>query len=189
MAIEAIHVCGIAGSLRQGSYNRMLIDAAAEIAPDGMTIEPFDLDDIPLYDQDVEKQGDPKPVQRLKETIASADALLIATPEYQHGIPGVLKNALDWASRPPGKSVLTRKAAAIMGGTQGRMGTARAQSQLRQTLVYSDTRVVQQPEVLVANVQSVFDGEGRLTDEATRKFIRQLLDALAERVQLLRSPA
>lgn len=182
---RTISVCGFAGSLRQHSYNRMLISAAAEVAPERMTVEPFDLSDIPLFNYDVEQQGDPAPVTAFKDAIAAADAVLIATPEYQHGVPGVLKNALDWASRPPRESVLRGKPTAIMGASPGRTGTARAQSQLRQTLVYNDTRAVQKPEVLVANAKSLFDDEGRLTDDTTRDFVRRLLDALAGFVDAL----
>lgn len=121
-----INVVAFAGSLRQESYNRALLRAAQESAPESMSIDTFDLSPIPLYNYDVEQQGDPEPVQEFKHAIRKADALLIATPEYQHGIPGVLKNALDWASRPPKQSPLQGKPAAIMGATPGMTGTARA---------------------------------------------------------------
>jgi len=177
---ETIHVLGFAGSLRRASYNRALIRAARELAPDGMEVEVFDLDDIPLYNADVEKEGYPEPVQAFHEALDRADALLIATPEYQHGIPGVLKNAIDWASRPPGEAPILRTPVAIMGATPGLWGTARAQSQLRQAMVYNGCPMVLKPEVLVSNAEERFDGEGRLTHEATRKFIGQLLESLAD---------
>lgn len=178
---SSLRVLGIAGSLRKASYNRGLLRAAQELAPAGMEIKIFEgLGAIPLYDADVEAQGDPAPVTTLKTAIGEADALLIATPEYNYGVPGVLKNAVDWASRPPGKSVLNGKPAAIMGASPGATGTARAQLALRQSFVFTQTYALLQPEVLVARAHERFDAEGRLTDEGTRKFVRQLLEALAD---------
>jgi chromate reductase len=185
MKDERIHVLGIAGSLRCLSYNRGLLRAAQEIAPESMKIELFDIAPIPLYNADIEEQGDPEPVRELKEQIRQADALLIATPEYNHSIPGVLKNALDWASRPP-QRVLTGKPVAIMGATTGAWGTARAQEALRQVFVYTQSLVVVAPEVLVANAAGKFDGESNLRDETTRQFVRQLLEVLADWVHRLR---
>jgi chromate reductase len=127
-----IHVLGFAGSLRRGSYNRSLLRAAQEMAPAGMTIEVFDLAPIPVYNADVEAEGDPEPVAAFKAAIRRADALLIACPEYNHGVPGVLKNATDWASRPPRGAALDRKPLALMGASPGMTGSARGQSQLRQ---------------------------------------------------------
>jgi chromate reductase len=176
-----LRVLGIPGSLRAASFNRALLRAASELAPDGMEIRIFDgLRDVPLYDADVEAKGDPPPVVALKTAIGKADALLIATPEYNYGVPGVLKNAIDWASRPPGKSVLNGKPAAIMGASPAGTGTARAQLALRQSFVFTDTRVLLRPEVLVARAQEKIDAQGRLTDEPTREFIRQLLEALLD---------
>jgi chromate reductase, NAD(P)H dehydrogenase (quinone) len=177
---ETIHVLGFAGSLRRASYNRALIRAARELAPDGMEVEVFELDDIPLYNADVEEEGYPEGVQAFHEALNRADAVLIATPEYQHGIPGVLKNAIDWASRPPGEAPILRTPVAIMGATPGLWGTARAQTQLRQAMVYNGCPMVLKPEVLVSNAGERFDDEGRLTHEATRKFIGQLLESLAD---------
>src|SRR5262245_39739521 len=125
MVDTPLEVLGIAGSLRRESYNRGLLRAAQEMAPEGMTIRSFELDAIPLYNGDVEAAGDPAPVAQLKEAIRGADALLLATPEYNYGVPGVLKNAVDWASRPPAKSVLSGKPAAIMGASPGMGGTIR----------------------------------------------------------------
>lgn len=174
-------VCGIAGSLRTGSLNRALLRAARELAPAGMEIRIFDgMADIPLYNQDVEATGDPEPVQALKRAIGEADALLVVTPEYNHGVPGVLKNAIDWASRPAGGSVLARKPAAILGASPGVTGTARAQSQLRQAFVFTNTPVVPQPEILVYRAHEKFDADGRLTDEKTREFVGKLLHELAD---------
>lgn len=174
-------VCGIAGSLRRGSFNRSLLRAAQELAPADVEIRIFDrLSEIPLYNQDVEAEGDPEPVQALKRAIAEADALLIATPEYNHGVPGVLKNAIDWASRPPRRAVLAGKPAALFGASPGVTGTARAQSQLRQAFVFTDTPVLPQPEILVYRAHEKFDAEGRLTDEKTREFVGRLLVQLAD---------
>ncbi|HEX6748302.1 MAG TPA: NADPH-dependent FMN reductase [Longimicrobium sp.] len=174
-------VCGIAGSLRRGSYNHALLREARELAPEGMELRIFDrMAEIPLFNEDVEAAGDPEPVRALKRAIAEADALLIATPEYNHGVPGVLKNAIDWASRPAPGSVLAGKPAAIFGASPGIVGTARAQSQLRQSLVFTDTPTLPQPEVLVYRAHEKFDAEGRLTDETTRRFVGMLLRRLAE---------
>lgn len=178
MPDDKLNVIGFAGSLRKGSFNRMLLETARSLAPDGMGVEPFDLAPIPLYNQDVEEQGDPEPVTTFKQRIAAADALLIVTPEYQQGVPGVLKNALDWASRPPGESPLQGKTAAIMGASRGMTATARAQSQLRQVLVYNDVQMVLRPEVLVGRAHEKFDDQGRLTDEQATKLIKQVLESL-----------
>ncbi len=174
-----MRVVGIAGSLREKSFNRGLLRAAVEVAPDGMSIEVWDrLREVPPYDNDVEAQGDPEVVTDLKDAIARADALLVVTPEYNYGIPGILKNAIDWASRPPGKSPLGGKPVAIMGATPGQTGTARAQLALRQSFVFTDSPVLLRPEVLVNRAGEKFDADGNLTDEKTREFVRKLLDAL-----------
>jgi chromate reductase len=173
-------VLGIAGSLRVGSLNRSLLRAAQELTPPGMEITVFDLAPIPLYNADVEAKGDPEPVTALKAAIRQADALLFVTPEYNFGVPGVLKNAVDWASRPPRDSALKGKPAAIMGATLGTGGTGRAQMQLRQAFVFTQTHALVSPEVLVARAQDKFDASGRLTDEPTRKSVGKLLEALAD---------
>jgi chromate reductase len=175
-----IHVLGFAGSLRRGSYNRALLRAAQELAPAGMAIEVFDLAPVPLYNADVEAEGDPEPVAAFKAAIRRADALLIACPEYNHGVPGVLKNAIDWASRPPRGAALDRKPLALMGASPGMTGSARGQGQLRQAFVFTNSYALPQPEMLVARAQEKFDEQGNLTDEKTREFLRRLLDALAE---------
>src|SRR2546427_8690289 len=160
-----LRILGIAGSVRAGSFNRALIRAAVELSPEGLEVRAFEgLGAIPLYDADVEAKGDPPPVVALKAAIGDADALLIATPEYNYGVPGVLKNAIDWASRPPGRSVLTRKPAAIMGATPGATGTVRAQLALRQSFVFTETYALLRPELLVARAHERIDAAGRLTD-------------------------
>ncbi len=177
---EPLRVLGFAGSLRQGSYNRALLRAAVDLAPEGMVIHTFDLAPIPLYNADVEAEGDPAPVAEFKRAIREAGALLIATPEYNYGVPGVLKNAIDWASRPPDDSPLAGKPAAILGASPGQTGTARSQLQLRQAFVFTGTHAVPNPEVLVARARDKFDADGKLTDEKTREFVVKLLEALVE---------
>ena len=186
MDATPLNVVGIAGSLRQGSYNRGLIRAAVELAPAGMRLTMHELGDLPLFNADVEALGDPDPVRRLKEAIGAADALLIATPEYNRCVPGVLKNAIDWASRPPRHSVLTNKPVAIMGASTGGGGTARAQAHLRDGLGYTNGLVLPQPEVLVPFAASRFDEAGDLHDDQTKDAIRDLLAAFAEWVRQLR---
>jgi chromate reductase len=156
-----------------------MIRAAVELAPVGTTVVPFELAPIPMFNADVEAEGDPRAVAEFKRAIADADALLIATPEYNHCVPGVLKNAIDWASRPARQSVLTGKPVAIMGASTGRGATARAQAHLRDGLAYTNGLVLPLPEVLVGLSGERFDGEGNLTDPATRQEIRDLLVALA----------
>jgi len=175
-----LRVLGFAGSLRAASYNKMLLRAAVELAPAGMEIEIFDIGEIPLFNEDVEAAGTPPAVEAFRDAIRRADALLIATPEYNHGVPGVLKNAIDWASRPPRKSPLAGKPAALFGASPGTTGTARAQTQLRASFVFTDTPALPQPEVLVFRAHEKFDADGRLTDEPTRVFVGRLLVALAD---------
>src|SRR5262245_59659146 len=171
-------VVGIAGSLREGSLNKGLLRAATELAPAGMEIVIYNrLGDIPPYNDDVFTKGDPEPVADMKKFIGGADALLIVTPEYNYGVPGVLKNAIDWASRPSGKSVLNRKPAAIMGCSPGLGGTIRAQHALRQSFVFTDTHVMSQPEIKIPSAASHFDGSATLTDQNTREHVKNFLAA------------
>jgi chromate reductase, NAD(P)H dehydrogenase (quinone) len=173
-----VHVLGFSGSLRKGSYNTGLLRAALEMLPEGMTLEIFDLAPIPLFNQDLSDAGAfPPSVADFKARIRAADALLIATPEYNFSMPGVLKNAIDWVSRPIAESPFDNKPAAVM-GAGGAMGTSRAQYHLRQTAVFLNLRMVNRPEVTVPYAREKFDASGRLTDETTRGFIRKLLEAL-----------
>src|SRR5262249_54984307 len=182
-----LRIVGIAGSLRASSYNRGLLRAAQDVAPAGMSITICDLASIPLYNADVEAQRDPQPVAELKTAVREADALLIAVPEYNYGVSGVLKNAIDWLSRPPSRSVLHQKSAALMGASPGMTGTARAQLQLRQAFVYTQTAVMPPPpEILVAHADEKFDAGGQLTDEDTRARLRHLLEALATWTQIIK---
>jgi len=187
---RSLTALGIAGSLRAASYNRALLQAAIELAPADLTIVSFErLGEIPLYNQDVEPRGDPEPVAALKQAIRAADALLFVTPEYNYGVPGVLKNAIDWASRPVDKTPLKGKPAAIMGASAGTGGTIRAQLQLRQAFVFTQTYALQGPEILVARASEKFNADGRLTDERTREAVHRHLVALAEWTRRLRGIA
>ena len=177
----SIRVSGIVGSLREGSLNKGLLRAATELAPAGMEIEIYTrLGDIPPYNDDVFMKGDPEPVADLKNFIGGADALLISTPEYNYGVPGVLKNAIDWASRPAGKSALNRKPAALMGCSPGLGGTIRAQHSLRQSFVFTETHVMSQPEIKIPSAAALFDASAKLTDENTRQYIKKFLEAFAK---------
>jgi chromate reductase len=178
MAVEQIQILGIAGSLRRASYNRGLIRASAQLAPSGTVIRILDLGDLPLYNQDVEDAGEPASVVQLKSAIHGADAMLVATPEYNHGVPGVLKNALDWASRPRATSPLTDKPVAVMGASPGRGATARAQTQLRDAFVFTGACVMPLPELLVGAAASHFDADGNLTDPEIQSALVNLVAAL-----------
>ena len=176
---NSIRILGIAGSLRRDSYNRATLRAAIELVPEGATIEVFELDGIPGFNQD-EEQNPPAKVVELKKRVREADAILFVTPEYNYSVPGVLKNAIDWASRPYGDSAWSGKPAAIMGASVGAIGTARAQYHLRQMMVFLNMFPINQPEVMIGNASARFDSSGNLTDEATRKFITQLLQNLVD---------
>lgn len=170
-------ILGIAGSLRKGSYNKAILRAAQQLAPTGTVLEIFELDGIPPFNQD-EDSRPPQRVVELKARVRAADAILFATPEYNYSIPGVLKNAIDWASRPYGDNAWNEKPVAIMGASIGMLGTARAQYHLRQCFVFLNMHALNQPEVMIANASQRFDERGNLTDEKAREFIRQQLEAL-----------
>lgn len=174
---ETIKVLGIAGSLRKESFNKSTLNAAVELAPDGMEIEIFDIDGFTGFNQD-DEQDPPAKVVEFKEKIRAADAILFVTPEYNYSVPGVLKNAIDWASRPYGDNAWAEKPAAIMGASIGGIATARAQYHLRQMMVFLNMFPVNQPEVMIGNCTGKFDENGKLTDEMSRKLITQLLENL-----------
>lgn len=176
---KPIRILGIAGSLRRESYNRAALRAATQLVPEGATIDILELDDLPGFNQD-EEQNPPAKVVELKRRIREADAILFVTPEYNYSVPGVLKNAIDWASRPYGDSAWNGKPAAIMGASVGAIGTARAQYHLRQMFVFLNMFPINQPEVMISNAQDRFDSQGNLTDDTTKDLIRQLLQNLTE---------
>jgi chromate reductase len=176
---EATRILAFSGSLRQASFNTGLLRAAQRIAPDGVDVEIFDLRGIPLFDQDVEDAGDPDRVVELRRAIADADALLIACPEYNGGVTGALKNAIDWASRPPGKSVLPGKPTAIVGATPGAGGTRFAQMMLRHTLGVLSVPTLPSPSFYLAQAHEKFT-DGELDDEKTEQFLARVLAALVD---------
>jgi chromate reductase len=174
-----VNVVGIAGSLRRESYNRGLLEAARGLAPASMTIEPFDLAGIPLYNGDLDTDEQrPAEVTRLKAAVAGAGAVLIVTPEYNHSVPGVLQNAIDWVSRPGLNSPLKGKPVAIMGASTGPVGSARAQQQLKLTLMSTLALILPHPGVVVGQVKEKFDASGTLTHEPTRQFVAAFLREL-----------
>jgi chromate reductase, NAD(P)H dehydrogenase (quinone) len=172
-------ILAIAGSLRQGSYNQGLLRAAEELAPDWVEVRFFDISTPPFFNEDLEAAGDPEAVRRFKEAIINANAVLIATPEYNGAVPGVLANAIDWASRPTGRSVLRNKPVAVMGAVLGKSGSANAQATLRGVLSRVGAVVVPDPQVLVQYASRLFDEQVNLRDEDTREEIRQLVEAVA----------
>ncbi|MEP7293922.1 MAG: NAD(P)H-dependent oxidoreductase [Chloroflexota bacterium] len=177
-----LHLLAFSGSLRKRSYNSALLRACADLLPPDMTLEIFDLAPLPMYNDDVYHQGFPAEVQHFRERIVAADALLIATPEYNHSIPGALKNAIDWASRPDqhGYRPLNWKPAGIMGVVDGGYGAVTALSHLREILASVNCYVVSKPAIRVPYANKKFDADLRLTDEATRTFVRKLLVELAD---------
>jgi chromate reductase len=174
-----VRILGIAGSLRRQSYNRALLRAATQIAPEGAAIDVFEIDGIPPFSED-DEQDPPEKVLELKRRIRESDAVLFVTPEYNYSIPGVLKNAIDWASRPYGDSAWSGKPAAVMGASTGSIGTARAQYHLRQVMVFLDMFPLNQPEVMVGGANECFDTVGNLTDEETREYVRLLVQSLVD---------
>ncbi len=175
--MENINILGIAGSLRQSSYNRAALRAAKSLIPDNAVLNIFELDGIPGFNQD-DEQNPPEKVVQLKKRVLAADAILFVTPEYNYSIPGVLKNAIDWASRPYGESVWNGKPAAIMGASIGTLGTARAQYHLRQCCVFLNMFPLNNPEVMIPNAADRFDADGNLVDDKSRELIAQLLQSL-----------
>jgi chromate reductase len=182
---DKISILGFAGSLRKGSFNKAILRAAHDMVPADAQLEIFDIDGIPPFSEDLEQQPTEK-VKGFKEKIRAADAILIATPEYNYSMPGVLKNAIDWASRPYGDNAWNGKPAAIMGASIGMLGTARAQYHLRQTMVFINMHPLNGPEVMVPYAQDKVDENGRLHDEETRKRIKKLIVALVEHARNLK---
>jgi len=181
----SITILGIAGSLRKASFNKAALRAAQKLVPEGASIEIFDIDGLPGFNQDDEKNP-PAKVVELKARIRAADAILFVTPEYNYSIPGVLKNAIDWASRPYVDSAWNGKPVAVMGASVGVIGTARAQYHLRQVFVFLDMDPVNQPEVMI-NASKSFDDQGNLTDQQTRELVGKLLANLVKKAAARRA--
>lgn len=180
---QPVKILGLSGSLRKASYNTSLLKSASELMPEGMNLHIFDLTPLPMFNPDFEKPF-PESVAELRRQIAEADAVLIATPEYNSSVSSTLKNAIDWASRPPNKP-LEGKPVAIIGVTTGNFGTVRAQLQLRQILTHVGALLMAKPEVLISRAEQVFDSDGLLTDETARGFLRDFIGALSQWVQRL----
>lgn len=184
---EKIKILGICGSLREGSFNLSALKAAAELAPEGVEIEIFSIGGIPEFVQGHDLNP-PEKVVEFKRKIREADAILFASPEYNYSVPGVLKNAIDWASRPYGDSAWEGKPAAIMGASPGTGGTMRMQYHLRQIMVFLNMFPINKPEVMIGTCTNKFDENGNLTDEKTREFIGQMIKALAEWTRKINHP-
>jgi chromate reductase len=182
-----LKILAFTGSLRNQSYNKLLLKAASELAPESMEIEMFDLKDIPLYNSDVEAIEIPESVIKFKEKIKSADGLLIGVQEYNYSISGVLKNAIDWASRPPMGSPLNQKPATILGGSTGMSGTIRAQAHLRQVLAFSEIYDMKKPEVLVTKIQDKFDNNGNLIDEKLKEHLLKFLNSFEKWINIFKN--
>lgn len=183
---QPIRIAGISGSLRRGSYNTATLRAAVELRPEGMEIDVIELHGVPLYNADVEAQGWPPAVAELRRRIEPAHGLLIASPEYNYSIPGVLKNAIDWLSRPERETPIYGKPVAIVGATPSMIGTARAQAHLRQIAFYNAMPLLASEEILIARASDKFDGEGRLVDDDTRKRLAAMLETFRAWVRLNR---
>jgi len=176
---QTVKILGFVGSLRKGSYNKALMRAAVELKPKDAIIEVFDLEGIPPFNQDLERQS-PRIVKEFKAKIRKADALLIASPEYNYSVPGVLKNAIDWASRPYGDNAFEGKPVAIMSASVGSLGGVRAQYQLRQSFIALNMHPLNRPEVMMPLAQDNVDANGNVASEQTRQLIRELLEALVQ---------
>jgi chromate reductase len=174
---KSVDILGFAGSLRKGSFNKSLLRAAKELVPKGAKLEIFDLAEIPVFNQDFENKP-PEIVKEFKAKIKAADAILIVTPEYNYSIPGVLKNAIDWASRPYGDNAFEDKPVALMSASSGMLGAARAQYHLRQTFIFLNMHAVNRPEVIVTFADEKIDEKGNVIDEKTKEKIKELLKAL-----------
>jgi chromate reductase len=184
---DDITILGIAGSLRKDSFNKGALRAAQTLCPDGARLEIYDIAGLPLFNQDEEKNPTPK-VSEFKQKIRAADAILLVTPEYNYGVPGVMKNAIDVASRPYGDNAWNGKPVALMSAAASIAGGIRAQYQVRQCFVFLNMDAVMQPEVAIGNAQQRFDASGNLTDETSKKLIRQLLENLVAKARRLRQP-
>lgn len=181
-----VRIAGISGSLRRGSYNTMLLRAAGELLPEGAALEILDIGGLPLYNEDTRLAGPPDAVREFRDRLHRNDAILFAVPEYNYSFSGVLKNAIDWASRPSEDSPLRRKPVAMMGASQGAFGTVRAQLHLRQVCVFCNMLPVDRPELMVREPRTKFSGEGALTDGDTRNLLRQLVAELVRWTRVLR---
>jgi len=177
---EQVSILAFAGSLRKDSYNKSLLRAARDLAPETMKVEFFDLEGIPFFNADVEAEGDPDYVKKFKKAIRKADGILVATPEYNYGMSSVVKAAIEWSSRPPEDAPIEEKPVGIMGASTSLTGTARSQNHLRQSFAYTNSYCMPYPEILVYRADEKFDDEGNLTDEETLDFLETYMEAFHE---------
>jgi chromate reductase, NAD(P)H dehydrogenase (quinone) len=184
--MNPLEIFGFAGSLRKGSYNRSALRAAQAMATSDVKVDIFELNGMPLFNED-DESNPAKIVTEFRERITSADAILIATPEYNYSVPGVLKNAIDWGSRPYGKGALIGKPVAIMGASPGMLGTARAQYDLRKMFVFLNMYALNQPEVMIPFASKAFDAQGNITDDKAKEKIKELVAALADWARKLKT--
>jgi chromate reductase len=180
--METLNFIAFTGSIRKGSYNRKLIQAAQELAPDNVNIEILNIADLPHFNEDLEENF-PEEAQNLKNKIEQTDGILVSTPEYNRSIPGVFKNAIDWTSRPYGQNSWVGKPVYVMGASIGGIATAIAQSHLKHSLLYLDAYVMGQPEFYLGNAMDKFDDNGKLTDADTRKLLEKALKDFVDFVQ------
>jgi chromate reductase, NAD(P)H dehydrogenase (quinone) len=176
---DSLKILGFAGSLRKGSYNRALLRASLELLPPDTALEIYEIGEIPVFNSDLESSL-PEPVKQFKQKIKASDAILVVTPEYNYSVPGVLKNAIDWASRPYGDNAFESKPVAIMSASTGMLGGARAQYHLRQSFIFLNMRPVNKPEVFVTFAPQKFDANSKLIDEKTREVVKSLIISLVE---------
>ncbi len=182
---KKLHIVGMSGSLRKASFNRMLLQAAGELMPKNAELEILEIGHLPFYNEDLDRDGAPAQVQEFRRRVAAADALLFAVTEYNYSMSAVLKNAVDWASRPVATSGLKGKPAAVMGASGGQFGSVRAQLHFRHVAVFCDMHMVNKPEIMVREPGKKFDAEGRLTDPDTRALVGELVQALCDWTQVL----
>ena len=181
---KKLKILAIPGSLRKGSYNKKLLNAAIELKPDSLEIDVYELNEIPMFNSDVEKEGIPDVVENFKQKIKEADGILIAAPEYNFSITGALKNAIDWASRMPATSPMLKKPVAIMGGSAGNGGTIRAQDHLRQILSHSNMMDMKRPGVYVTKIHEKFDENGKLTDEPLKAQLQKFMSSFENWIKI-----
>src|SRR5690606_12905243 len=176
------NIVGLVGSLRKGSYNRALMNAFKNQAPEGADLSILEIGHLPFYNADVEEAGMPEEVMTFKAAIEAADAVIVATPEYNRGVPGILRNAIEWLSRPSGQNSLKGKTVLVVGASSGSIGTAPAQYELKKTLLYLDTRLIGQPEFYLGKAADKFSPEGELIDEDTKKYVDRAWGVLVDRI-------
>ncbi|SFL54905.1 NADPH-dependent FMN reductase [Salibacterium qingdaonense] len=187
MTTDNKNIVGIAGSLRQNSFNRSILREMSQHPPEGMDISIFNLKHIPLFNADLEENGDPEAVEDFKDAVKEADGFLIVTPEYSHGMPGVLKNALDWAASVSNRNVLDEKPVYVLGASPTPLGTAFSQAQVKQTLAAAGSFVLQQPELYIGKVPNKLDETGELQDERTKTKLYEALEAFDKWIDTMNS--